>query len=443
MQNINKINNKLTIISKLSDIKKSGIQMGHNDNSILMDCSESHTIVIGSTGSGKTQSIVLPQVKSAMVAGESFVLMDTNGELYGMLGSELDKKGYKTYIINYDNPNEGNNWNPLLFAYDLYKDNKQDEAVKIVENIARIIFKGTQEERDPFWSNAAANFFTGLTLYLFDNAKKEEVNFNSIYNLSVELEELEDGVPYATKLMQKINPTSPAAVNLSNTLLAPTETRGGILAVFKQKLRYIVSRQNLSSMLATSDFSVKDVIGEKVALFIVGETIDHTSFLASILLEEIFEAVMVNGKLAKRLNIILDNFAEIKPIHNFHNILSRSRSLNIRYTLIIDSITSLKLTYGHNEAILIANNIANIVYLLSSDEETVNYISHLTGGELSPKDVKTLNIFEAIIFMVREEPFKTVLLPDFKIPWEFSDKPKELPTRKTPEIKIYNLKESK
>ncbi len=443
MQKIGALHNKLTEITKVSDIKKSGIQMGHSENSILMDCSETHTAVIGSTGSGKTQSIVLPEVKSAMVAGESFVLMDTNGELYEILGSELDKKGYKTYVINYDNPNKGNNWNPLLFAYDLYKNNQKDEAVKTVENIARIIFKGTVEERDPFWSNAAANFFTGLTLYLFDTAKKDEINFNSIYNLSVDLEQLDGDVTYATKLMQNINPTSPAAVNLSNTLLAPTETRGGILAVFKQKLRYIVSRQNLSSMLAVSDFSINEITEEKVALFIVGETIDHTSFLASILIEEIYEAVLIHGKLDKRLNIVLDNFAEIKPIHNFHNILSRSRSLNIRYTLLIDSITSLKLTYGSNETTLIANSIGNIVYLLSSDEDTVNYISHLTEGELSPKDIKTFNIFEALIFMIREEPFKTVLLPDFKIPWEFSDKRKELPTRKEPEIKIYDIRESK
>ena len=429
--------------NKIEDIKTSGIPVGYDENTIYMDCKESHTLVIGSTGSGKTQSVVLPEIKSCMVANESFVIMDTNGELYTRLGKELNNRNYKTYVINYTSPNESNNWNPLLFAYDLYKEGKEDEAIKVVEKIANIIFKGDREDIDPFWTNSAADFFTGLTLYLFDNAAKDEINFNSIYNLSIDLETKDGDVSYATKLMETIKPTSPAAINLSSTLLAPTETRGGILSVFKQKLRYIVSRNNLSSMLSTSDFAISELTNEKVAIFIVGETVGHTSIFASILIEEIYEAISLNGTLKNRLSIILDNFSEIKPIENFYNILTRARGLNIRFTLLVDSITSLELKYGKEQTVLIINNIADIIYLLSTDENTINYVSHLTEGELTPKDLKTLNIFEAIIFMVREEPFKTKLLPDYQIPWKFAEEEVKLPQRKVKEYKLFNIKKSK
>lgn len=443
MQKLNTLGNRITRISKIEEIKKSGIPVGYDDNSIYLDCKESHTLVIGSTGSGKTQSIVLPEMKTCMVTGESFVAMDTNGELYKRLGKELTKRKYKTYIINYNNPNEGNNWNPLLFPYDLYKNGSEDDAIKVIEKIANIIFKGEGADIDPFWTTAAADFFTGLTLYLFEHAKKEEINFNSIYNLSIDLETKEGDVSLASKIMKTMKPTSPTAINLSSTLLAPTETRGGILSVFKQKLRYIVSRNNLSSMLSTSDFAIPELTGEKVALFIIGETISHTSIFSSILIEEIYEAVSLNGTLKNRLSIILDNFSEIKPIDNFYNILSRARGLNIRFTLLVDSITSLELKYGKEQTVLIINNIADIVYLLSTDEYTINYVSHLTEEEVSPKELKTLSIFEAIFFMVREEPFKTKLLPDYQIPWNFAEGEVELPKRNIKEYKLFNIKESK
>ena len=61
MQKLNTLGNRITRISKIEEIKKSGIPVGYDDNSIYLDCKESHTLVIGSTGSGKTQSIVLPE----------------------------------------------------------------------------------------------------------------------------------------------------------------------------------------------------------------------------------------------------------------------------------------------------------------------------------------------------------------------------------------------
>jgi type IV secretion system protein VirD4 len=296
---------------------------------------------------------------------------------------------------------------------------------------------------DPFWTNSASDFFTGLTLYLFENANKDEINFNSIYNLSIDLESKDGDVSYSKKIMETMKPTSPIAINLSSTLLAPPETRGGILSVFKQKLRYIVSRNNLSNMLAYSDFQIKELTKNKVAVFIIGETIDHTSIFSSILIEEIYEAVSLNGTLKNRLSIILDNFSELRPIETFYNMLSRARGLNIRFTLLVDSITSLELKYGKEQTVLIINNIADIIYLLSTDENTINYVSHLTEEEITPKELKTLSIFEAIVFMVREEPFKTKLLPDYQIPWNFAEGEVELPKRNIKEYKLFNIKESK
>lgn len=41
-----------------------------------------HTLIIGSTGSGKTISCILPLIFNLACAGESMVINDTKGELY-------------------------------------------------------------------------------------------------------------------------------------------------------------------------------------------------------------------------------------------------------------------------------------------------------------------------------------------------------------------------
>ena len=165
----------------------------------------------------------------------------------------------------------------------------------------------------------------------------------------------------------------------------------------------------------------------------------------TMIIDELYNVVNVNGKRDKRINVILDRFTELSPIEDFHNVLSRSRSLNIRFTILIDSITSLVLLYGREETLLIYNNLATVIYLYSSDEETLRKVSELTGlvGENTPlvsiQDLKVFKIFEALIIKVREYPIKTKLIPDYLLPWNMSEEEMELPTRKEKELKIYHI----
>ena len=66
-------------INKKSDIKKSGIELMHDKKNIYIKDDEAHTIVIGATGSGKTQTFLLPQLELAIKAEESFIVHDVKG----------------------------------------------------------------------------------------------------------------------------------------------------------------------------------------------------------------------------------------------------------------------------------------------------------------------------------------------------------------------------
>ena len=66
----------LTPVKSLDEIKKSGIQMTHLLNTVYVDNSEAHSLVIGDTGSGKTQMITLPLIKTSIKAGDSIIIND-------------------------------------------------------------------------------------------------------------------------------------------------------------------------------------------------------------------------------------------------------------------------------------------------------------------------------------------------------------------------------
>ena len=60
-------------------IQKSGLPIMYDDDYLYIDDREAHSLIIGSTGCGKTQTVTLPMVKMAMMAGESVVINDAKG----------------------------------------------------------------------------------------------------------------------------------------------------------------------------------------------------------------------------------------------------------------------------------------------------------------------------------------------------------------------------
>ena len=101
-----------------------------------------------------------------------------------------------------------------------------------------------------------------------------------------------------------------------------------------------------------------------------------------------------------------------------------SRSLNIRLTLIVQSILHLKNIYGDKTTEFIKMAIGNTIYLLANDSDTLEMIVKECGRQdennplINVEELKVLSYFEAIIITSRMYPIKTKLLPyyQFNIP---------------------------
>ena len=434
---------KFTQINYDSDIKKSGIPMMYDENNLYIKDDVAHTMVIGSTGSGKTQAIMLPQLRLAIKAQESFIVHDVKGEIYDILSGELKKQNYNTIVINLDNSTVGNKYNPLSLSYELYKNGNVDQAIELLENVGYYFCcnETFNENLDPYWTNSATSLFVGLALYLFDNANEDEINLSSLLNLVSDFDKL-------TEKLNNYDPISPTYIYLSGIVFAPSDTKGSIISVFNQNMRLFVSRESLLKQLSTTDFDIKNIQKEKTALFIISNNKLVSRRLIPLLIEECYFATTINNDKTRRLNIVLDEFENLIPFKEFNNMLTLSRGYNIKFSIYIRSLLELRNTYGIEKTEILKIVFGNIVYLLANDTETLEEISKLCGKQktengveslISIEDLKLLNNFEAIVLIPRIYPIKTKLLPDYKIDWKFSEEKVNIKKSENKELKVFKI----
>ena len=445
---------------KEKNSKAAGVPLMLNEHEMWVDDSEYHSLVIGATGSGKTQGIIHPMVHSLSKAKESMIITDPKGEIYEGNAEMLRKRGYQILILNFRDPQNGNAWNPMAMPYKLYKEGNHDKAIELLDDLAlNILYDESNKNADPFWEKTSADYFSGVALGLFEDAKEDEININSISLATTVGEEKFGGSTYIKEYFAGKDPASAAAINASSTIMAPSETKGSILSVFKQKVKLFASRDNLSEMLSHSDIDL-ETIGEKpTAVFIVIQDEKKTYHsLVTILLKQIYETLISTaqrhgGKLPVRTNFLLDEFANMPPLKDVTTMITAARSRKIRFTMIIQNFAQLDSVYGKDDAETIRGNCGNIIYLITTELKALEEISKMCGEEKSKKDDKTASTplvtvsdlqrmkqYEVIILRMRKQPFKTKIVPNFKLDWGEKYPLAKYPTREKQEVHTFDIK---
>lgn len=426
---------RLLPINLKEGVKEVGIPLMYEDDIIYIDKYKAHTLLIGATGSGKTQTTILPIINLAMKANESLFVVDPKGEMYKKTANQLEKEGYSITAIDFENTTLGNNWNPLSLAYQVYKEGNKDKAQDMIEEIGYYLFSEEKNESmDPFWLNATTDYFTGLTLYLFDNYEENQINLKNIVVLSNEISETD-----SLEFLEKLDKYSTIYLNLVTTLKAPKETKGSILSVFQQKIKPFVSRENLSTLLSITDTSFKELLSTKSAIFIITGASSIAKRLTPLYISQLLEGKdLYNNNIP--LNMLLDEFGNMLKLKNFSTLLSRARGLNVEIIMVVQNYMQLINIYGKEQTEMLKLCFANILYLLSNDIYSLEEISKMCGEVskdvplITVEELKTMKHFEAIVITPRVYPYKTKLTPSYKIDWGYEVEEKVMPKRNIQKI---------
>ena len=308
---------------------------------------------------------------------------------------------------------------------------------------------------DPFWDYSARDMMFGLTLLLFRICKEKQqpedlINMRSLLKLRSEL--------FSSTISARIS-TSPLwryakedeliRARLQGTVVCPSDTMSCIISVFDQHMSSFSLQPKMVSLLSHSSFDLHDIGFGKTAVFLImpdEKTVYHR--IVTIFIKQMYELLIDNAykntqeyRFPTRVNFLLDEFTSLPKMTDMPQMITASRSRNIRFMLVIQSKHQLKQRYAE-EAETIMSNCSNWLFLTSRETELLREISELSGVTGSNREplisVSRLQHLdketgECLVFSGRKYPYFSYL-PDIEEydGNEYAVRP--LPTRKAPEL---------
>lgn len=401
---------------------------------VYVDGSDSHTLLIGATGSKKSRLVVMPTIRILASANENMIVCDPKGEIYCRTAKFLNENGYQVHAINLREPQKGDTWNMLTVPYHLYCNGEVDKAYEFINdmtiNLIPIVAK------DPYWDYSSRDLLFGLVVLLFKICNETElsedlVSMQSVLRLKEELFPSSDSdVVQRTKLWKYAKEDDFIRTRLIGTVICPEKTLSCILSTFDQHMSCFSLQPKVVEMLSRSSFDLNKVGFEKTAIFLIMPD-EKTTFhkIIAIFLKQMYELLIDNafkltadGRFPSRINFVLDEFSSLPTISDFPQMIAASRSRNIRFILIVQSKHQLKQRYGE-ETDTIMSNCSNWMFLASREIQLLQEISELSGTTgtnyqplVSMSRLQHLDKEkgECLVFCGRKYPYIS-LLPDIQI----------------------------
>lgn len=390
------------------------------------DNSEAHTLIVGSTGTGKsnTHAGSMGNIENISKANENLIMIDPKGEGIGKFGNELMTKGYEVKYIDFDNPGKSpTSWNPLEYIRRLYTSPSREDndfAAAMLNEFARAIYPNNKNA-DPFWTDSAAEFFTGCVYLLLENADTAEINLNSIDFIMQNAETKIGAGTYMKECYKILDDSSMAKRYLATYVNAPNDTRMSIFSVAKNGIAKFAQSKGLMNMLNNDNLNIYELdVDKPFALFIVKPDENTTydalcGFLVTQLTQHFIKLARkrYNGKLPVKLHVILEELGSLgASITNLPNLMVASRSRNIRLCLVLQSYSQLKDIYGKSQSETILSSVGVTIAFSTNNWDTLEEWSHKCGNRtiyengsrytepiLTPNQIAAMPVATALILI--------------------------------------------
>lgn len=347
-----------------------------------MDCHKTqlnnNVLVVGAAGSGKTRSIVSPNI---LQASGSYVITDPKGLLHKKYGEYLREKGYKVRVLDFVNPGKSDKYNPLMYLRSTYDVLKLAHLFIDSSNTTGIV--GVE----PFWEECSEVLLSALFGYLWEHARVADCNLDGVFKLLRSCNVCEYNAEAKTtldRIFQDVENKNPKDFSLNQYKkfrVAAGKTLCSVLVSLNSRLgRY--DFEALHEMMASDEMSLGDIGKEKTAVFVIISDRDRSmDGLANIFYGQAMEELCrvadeeyEDGCLPIPVRFILDDFATNCKITDFPRMISSIRSRGISTMLMLQAESQLEHCYGRDGHTIIAN-CDSYVYLGGNDIETANAIA--------------------------------------------------------------------
>lgn len=377
---------------------KAGIVFGYerlSDKKEKIYCidSNTHTIGIGATRSGKSRCLVLQSIGLLGLAGESMVITDPKGELYDNTSSYLEELGYKLRTLDFKDTRKSDRYNFLQPVIDALEKGDIQDAIDKVWDITESLMP-ENEKGEPIWKNGEASIIaSSIFIVSFENVNKYKYqNLANVYRFIIEMAVYRNddgGNPYILfeklrEYLNSINQNHPAIDLLAMSEIAHAKTRSSFYTSALTTLK-LFTNLNINSITSDTNINLKDIGRKKVALFIILPDEKETYYsIASLFIHQLYvslvaQADKLGGKLRQRVNFLLEEFGNFTKIPNMSSKLTVAGSRNIRFNLFIQSFKQLEEKYGKEVASIIRYNCENWIYLQTDDMETLEELAKRLG----------------------------------------------------------------
>ena len=411
--------NKNFVKEKISNIHDVGFPVYYDKKikHIWFDKETPHYVYLGSSGSGKSVTCVIPMITFIANAKRprSIFVTDPKGEIYHTTSKMLYDKGYKVLTIDFRHPELSNHINilePIICEYEKHIDyeklfnsattekEKLDfqnksissyaETNRLITSLASMITYDKTQGKDPFWNNSAKNLLEGLIGFFLEEYKdgkinREQITMTSIRKFQNSTMDEKNSKKFKLYIEQKPYGTK-SKDSLIPILSSSENTYKSITSVFSEKMA-IFDDVNVANVTSKSDFDF-DILGkEKSALFVIVPDEDKIYYtLVTIILGLLYKELvkLANSNESKKCPIeidwICDEFSNCPPLvePSIESIISVARSRGLRYHLFIQSLSQLDNVYGKEVAQIILDN-SGLVYLKTNTMDTAEAISKRLG----------------------------------------------------------------
>ena len=432
---------KAVDIDKLGE-SKGGLYCGEFGKKVILATADEHMLILAPTRVGKTRRVLLKQIATLVMTGESFCAFDPKGELFGYTSRFAAEHGSAVNRLDLRSPELGNRINVLDRAINAYmggdgkapimtqfkyfdkfkkelKETNGGNKAKIAElqkkideidaditarledaeheisQVTSFVFPREieKEGNSKFFNDGAENLIQ-MTLHYLCSSMACPEHDKGLYTASKLISELckpeklthnpgEDRIfsPLIEEI-HKLPQRHPAYIYMSK--IDGSRNLGDFITTATGALaRYTSS--SIARMMTATDIPFVELADKPTATYIIVPNDDTTyNQVAMLFVAQMYTSLMrhadeLGGRLPVRMNMICEELKQLPVIEGLDQKLSICAGFGVRWILVLQSLTQLESAYGREDAATIMENCRIQMCLQAGTPQTGDYIEKRCG----------------------------------------------------------------